>query len=147
MKHIISISNTLLITLALSSCASSETEVAPSQNSVLNSISKSNTKEDGMMQKSLNEWIQNDWEPTVTKDKEIQEKYMQEESVPKNNKSISKNKREKQIKEEHHYVEKKDKNFTLQEYVDKAAVYIKAHPGDYNNSNIKKVESLPVIGK
>jgi hypothetical protein len=37
--------------------------------------------------------------------------------------------------------------FKLQDYVDKAALYIKANPSDENNSNIKRLESMPVIGK
>ena len=48
-------------------------------------------------------------------------------------------------------VKEKDKEtserFRLQDYVDKASLYMKAHPSDYNNSNVKKLEALPVIGK
>ena len=48
-------------------------------------------------------------------------------------------------------VREKDKEtserFRLQDYVDKAALYMKAHPNDYNNSNVKKLDALPVIGK
>ena len=48
-------------------------------------------------------------------------------------------------------VKKKDKDtskrFRLQDYVDKASLYMNAHPSDYNNSNVKKLENLPVIGK
>ena len=129
----------------LNSCASSKTEVAPSQNSALNSISRSAaTKDEGSMQKSLDSWLKNDWEPTVSKDKKIQEKYMEKEKVSTTKNA---NNRQSSQKEEAHYVEKKDKPFTLQEYVDKAAAYNKAHPSDYNNSNVKKMESLPVIGK
>ncbi|WP_297485055.1 hypothetical protein [Sulfurimonas sp.] len=47
-------------------------------------------------------------------------------------------------------VKEKDKEtserFKLQDYVDKASLYMKAHPSDYNNSNVKKLEALPVIG-
>ena len=47
-------------------------------------------------------------------------------------------------------VKEKDKEtserFRLQDYVDKASLYMKAHPSDYNNSNVKKLEALPVIG-
>ena len=39
------------------------------------------------------------------------------------------------------------KRFRLQDYVDKASLYIKAHPSDYNHSNVKKLEALPVIGE
>jgi len=146
MKQLIIISNTIILAFMLNSCASSKTEVAPSQNSALNSISKSTaaTKKEGAMQKSLDSWLKNDWEPTVSKDKEIQNKYMEKEKVSTTKDA---NNRQPSQKEETHYVEKKDKPFTLQEYVDKAAAYNKIHPSDYNNSNVKKIESLPVIGK
>lgn len=39
------------------------------------------------------------------------------------------------------------KRFKLQDYVDKASLYIKSHPNDINGSNVKKLEAIPVIGK
>ena len=39
-----------------------------------------------------------------------------------------------------------EKSFTLQEIVDKQAAYKKAHPADESKSNVKKLESMPVIG-
>ncbi len=89
------------------------------------------------MQKSLDSWLHDDWEPTVSKDKEIQKKYMKEEKVQTSAKET----------QQSHFVDKEDKNFTIQEYVDKASAYMKAKPNDYNSSNVKKLESLPVIGK
>ena len=77
------------------------------------------------MQKSLDKWLKDEWEPTVNKDKEIQKKY------PKTEKES---------------VKTSERSFTLQEFVDKAVVYRKKTP-DSNNSHVKKVESLPVIGK
>jgi hypothetical protein len=48
-------------------------------------------------------------------------------------------------------VKEKDKEtqerFRLQDYVDKASLYMQAHPSDENSSHIKKLESMPVIGK
>ena len=85
------------------------------------------------MQKSLDSWLHNDWEPTVSKDKEIQKKYMKKEKVVESKSSKT------SVKE--------DRNFTLQEYVDKASAYMKAKPNDYNSSNVHKLESMPVIGK
>lgn len=41
----------------------------------------------------------------------------------------------------------RSKEFKLQDYVNKAALYMKAHPSDENNSNVKRMEALPVIGK
>jgi len=142
MKQLIIISNLLLLAFVLSNCSSSSAKVTPSQNTALNSISNSNagTKKEGAMQKSLDSWLKNDWEPTVSKDKEIQKKYMQEKKEAKSKTSAKENQKS-------HFVDKKDKNFTLQEYVDKASAYMRAKPNDYNSSHVKKVESLPVIGK
>jgi len=142
MKQLIIIPTTLLLAFVLNSCSSSSTEVTPSQNSALNSISNSNagTKKEGAMQKSLNSWLKNDWEPTVAKDKEIQKKYMEKKKEVTNKTSVTKT-------QESHYVDKKDKNFTLQEYVDKATAYMKEKPNDYNSSNVNKLEAMPVIGK
>ena len=139
MKHLIILSTSLIVILTFSNCSSSKSSVTPTQNSALNTITKSNasTNKEGAMQKSLNSWLINEWEPTISKDDEIKQKYMQKKKVVD-----KKTGKEKEI-----YVEKKEKNFTLQEYIDKAAVYNKAHPSDYNSSHVKKVESLPVIGK
>jgi len=93
------------------------------------------------MQKSLDSWLHDDWEPTVSKDKEIQKKYMKEEKVQENVKpSVNET-------QESHFVDKENKNFTIQEYIDKASAYMKAKPNDYNSSNVKKLESMPIIGK
>ncbi|QOP45119.1 hypothetical protein [Sulfurimonas paralvinellae] len=142
MKQLITISQLIITAFLLNSCASSTTKVAPSQNSALNSISKSNAaiEKEGAMQKSLDSWLHDDWEPTIAKDKEIQKKYMKEEKGIESNTSATKT-------QESHFVDKEDKNFTLQEYVDKAAAYMRAKPNDYNSSNVHKLESMPVIGK
>lgn len=138
MKQLIIISHAILALTILSGCAS-KTQTSPSQNSALNSISKSSAarKHEGAMQKSLEDWIKDDWEPTVSKDKVIQKKYMKEE---KGETLVNETK-------ESHFVDKENKNFTIQEYVDKAAAYMRAKPNDYNTSNVKKLESMPVIGK
>jgi len=39
-----------------------------------------------------------------------------------------------------------EEGFTLQKYVDKSSVYIKAHPSDYETSNVHRMEKMPVIG-
>ena len=95
------------------------------------------------MQKSLNSWLENEWEPTISKDKEIQKKYMQEEKVQNKGEAQTSAKET----QESHFVDKEDRNFTLQEYVDKASAYMKEKPNDYNSSNVHKMESMPVIGK
>jgi hypothetical protein len=136
----------IIITMAISSMfilnsCSSSSIVAPSQNSALNSVSSSGREtKTGFMQNSLNSWLKDEWTPTVTKDKEIQEKYMKRsEDSNTSAKSAKSDKSE--------YVEDKGRDFTLQEYVDKASVYQKSHPADYENSNVRKLESMPVIGK
>jgi hypothetical protein len=107
------------IMLCLHGCAT-QRAVHTSQNCDLNKISNSKgEKKAGYMQKSLDNWLKNDWMPTLKNDKKIQKKYL------KNKKN----------------------NFTLQEYVDKASAYMKAKPADYEHSNVKKLKSLPVIGK
>ena len=148
MKQLI-ITTVSVLSITLISGCSSKSEVAPSQNSALNSISSSgkDTKE-GYMQKSLNSWLKDDWTPTVSKDKKIQKKYMKKTTVSQNggnNETVSNENTNDD--EENSYVEDEDRNFTLQEYVDKAEAYMKAKPNDYENSNVKKLESMPVIGK
>jgi len=128
MKQLITTTLTASLFILLSGCAT-DAPVAPSQNSDLNKISNSNGKtKPGIMQKSLDSWLKNEWTPTVNKDKKVQKKYLKKEDGKK-------------------YVEKKDRNFTLQEYVDKAEAYSKEHPSDGKKSNVKKLESMPVIGK
>ncbi|MBA1432186.1 MAG: hypothetical protein FAF04_01005 [Epsilonproteobacteria bacterium] len=95
------------------------------------------------MQHSLGTWLHDDWEPTVSKDKEIQQKYMRKEKTAESKSS----KTSVEETQESHFVDKEDRNFTLQEYVDKASAYMRAKPNDYNNSNVHKLESMPVIGK
>lgn len=118
MKQLITTSLSLICLLSFAGCGSS-TPDTPSQNSVLNNISTSHTgKNDGYMQKGLDNWLTKEWIPTIKKDEKIREKY----------------------------IEKEDNPFTLQEYVDKSAAYMKIK-GDDANSNVKKMESMPVIGK
>jgi len=147
MKQLIIITNSLAAILLLSGCGSSKT-VAPSQNSALNSISKS-TEKTGLIQSNLNTWFKTEWEPTIHKDKEIQKKYMKkvENNTTNNIVSQKATNDKKEVSSKVSYVEKKDRPFTLQEYVDKAKAYMSAKPNDYEHSNVKKIESLPVIGK
>jgi len=150
MKQLLMITNSLAALVLLSGCGSSKT-VAPSQNSALNSISKSTaaTEKKGAMQRGLDTWLKTEWEPTIHKDKEIQKKYMKkvENNTTNNIVSQKATNDKKEISSKVSYVEKKDRPFTLQEYVDKAKAYMSAKPNDYEHSNVKKVESLPVIGK
>jgi len=150
MKQLIIITNTLTALVFLSACGSN-TPQAPSQNNALNSISKSNASKEkkGLMQESLDNWLKNDWIPTVSKDETIQKKYMQEEKTDVKQSHISDVKKSQTIdkKQKKSYKEKEDKPFTIQEYVDKAEAYMKAKPNNYESSNVHKLESMPVIGK
>jgi hypothetical protein len=94
--------------------------VAPSQNSELNRVSPMPvaTSEGGVMQKNIDKWTEEEWTPTVEKNATI--KAMNED---------------------------KDRPFTLQEYVDKASVYLENKPKSGKPSHAEELEKLPVIGK
>lgn len=121
MKQLISQTNLILSLLFFSGCTTNNT-VAPSKNRALNSVSDSNAKKEKSywMQNQLDSFLQKEWDPTMKEDKEIQEKYGKKKE--------------------------KEKSFTLQELADKQAAYKKAHPVDESKSNVKKLESMPVIG-
>jgi len=110
-----------VITLSLSfliSC-SNHTQTRPSNKSSTHNVIPTVSKEKaGFMQKTLDSFLEDDWEPTVKSDKTIQKKYIEKES-----------------------------SFTLQEYVDKTAAYMHAKPADYEHSNVHRLEQMPVIGK
>ena len=136
MKRIIVKYSTILALVLSTACSSTSPDVSPSQNDALNRISNSSAKSDkGSLQSALDSFLKDDWTPTVEKDEEIQKKYMKRVDANESNdtnKSI--------------YVEDEDKPFTLQEYVDKRAAYVKEHPADHNNSHVHKLEMMPVIG-
>lgn len=100
--------------------AAQEEQVAsPTKNEALNKVSPINqNRQDGAMQKSLDNWLETDWTPTIQKD----------EAIKKVN-------------------ENKSRNFTLQEYVDKAIAYSKNKPDSNESSGIQNMNKLPVIGK
>ncbi|QOP42953.1 hypothetical protein FJR45_02895 [Sulfurimonas sediminis] len=137
MKQLITTMLVLFSLIVLNGCVNSALTV-PSQNSDLNKISNSNGKvKPGLMQKNLDNWLKNEWAPTVNEDKKVQKKYMKKVDTQGTNTSND---------TEEKYVEDKERNFTLQEYVDKAAAYSKAHPNEGKDSHVKKLESMPVIG-
>ncbi|WP_345992415.1 hypothetical protein [Sulfurimonas sp. HSL-1716] len=93
--------------------------VTPSQNKELNAVSPTHqNKKDGVMQKSLDAWIEKEWTPTVDKNETIKK-----------------------------MDENESRNFTLQEYVDKVGAYIKNKPKSNEPSMKEKMDKLPVIGK
>ena len=69
------------------------------------------------MQQSLDNWLKNDWTPTVEKDEKI-----------------------KEINED------KERSFTLQEYVDKAVIYSNESNSSTEKSHVEEMKSLPAIG-
>lgn len=93
--------------------------VSPTKNEALNKVSPLNqNRPDGSMQKSLDHWLETDWTPTVQKDEKI--------------KKVDAN---------------ENRNFTLQEYVDKAVTYSKNKPNSNESSGVNNLSKLPVIGK
>ena len=139
MKHLnIKISSLFIISLLIG--CTSKPAVSPSQNNELSNITNPNkTEKNGYMQKSLYSRLKNDWEPTV-------------EAKAKNPKKVQK-KRDVVIQEEKTTLIKEktsvedNESFTLQKYVDKASIYMKANKTDENSTHYKKMESLPAIGK
>ena len=141
MKHTTIFKLSQFFILIFTGCTSIAT-VSPSQETQFKEItsSQNHTKieksdKKGYMQRALDEWLEEEWTPTVENDTVIQKKYMKKEKIKRENKEVEV------------LVQKRDRDFTLQEYVDKASAYLKAHPSDYENSHVKKLESLPVIGK
>ncbi len=151
MKNITTLTLTISSVILLSACGGSNAPT-PTKNTALSSVSPTSaTKDGGFMQHSLDGWLKDDWTPTVEKDPTIRKKYMKaekQESVSKSNTlEGSTEDSASSIEQKTTYVEDKDRNFTLQEYVDKAGAYMKAHENDKTESNVQKMNSLPVIGK
>ncbi|MFA6195746.1 MAG: hypothetical protein WC656_03780 [Sulfurimonas sp.] len=119
MKNLTTITFLTFTLLSLSSCSSSQT-VNPSQNKALNSVSTSNqgTEVKGAMQNSLDNWLEKEWTPTVEKNESIKAKNQD-----------------------------KERDFKLQEYVEKIEVYKKESNSSVQESHTGKINALPVIGK
>jgi len=139
MKNSTKIILTTFSLVLLSGCEGSKPS-APSQNKALDAVSPTHkTAKKGAMQNSLDSWLKDEWTPTVEKDKKIQEKYM----TKKKPKLVTNSDRNSTNKG---YTENKERSFTLQEYVDKAAVYMDAQ-GQSSESNVEKLDTMPGIGK
>lgn len=92
--------------------------VNPSQNKALNSVNgKKEKSQSGYMQQAVDKWLEEDWTPRVEKN----------EAIKKANKD-------------------EDREFTLQEYVDKIVIYNKELNATFEDSHTQKVNSMPVIG-
>lgn len=120
--------------ISLAGCSQHTTDVpANDPNSPVISP-KHTTDRPGYMQKIMDNFLENDWSPTLSKDKEIQKKYMKKrDNMEEGSEEL--------------YEEDKKRAFTLQEYLDKATAYSEARPSDYNSSNSKKLNKMPVIGE
>lgn len=105
--------------LNFTSCSSNHA-FSPSKNVELNNITKSTAekKSIGSMQQSLDRWLENEWTPKVEENSTIKFKNQD-----------------------------KDRDFTLQEYIDKSKVYMRESNSTTQDSHYQKVKSLPVIGK
>jgi len=96
-----------------------EEPVSPTKNEALSKVSPLNDgRTDGAMQSSLDSWLGSVWTPTVDKNETIKK-----------------------------MDENESRNFTLQEYVDKAGAYIKNKPASNEPSMNEKMDKMPVIGK
>ena len=132
--------------------------VNPSQNKALNSIGGKKEKKPALMQNLLDDWLKNEWNPVVS-DAEAPTGDTTVKIVPNEDgtaklvevktgvvlKEMTKEQVEKQKEVQEKYKEK-DRSFTLQEYIDKMAVYNSTHISDERNSHTKKMSTLPVIG-
>ena len=98
-----------------------QADVPPSRNAALQSVSPSKTassKGNDAIQKNLDTWIEKEWTPTVETNESIKEMNTD-----------------------------KDRPFTLQEYADKAGIYMENQPESDTPSHTEELEKLPVIGK
>ncbi len=120
------------ILLIFTGCAS-QTLSTPSQNKVLNSISKSTAKTDekGWIQKQVDSWTQKKVKNTSRDDAENPKK------VYTKNTRASVSKEEKLSKE---------KSFTLQHFVNELGHYNEKHE-DSTTSHAEQLKHLPVIGE
>jgi len=117
MKNLTTMTMTISITIIMSACSASQAG-NPSQNSALNNISASHKEKSGAIQNSLDNWLQKEWTPTIEKNARVKEKNLD-----------------------------KERDFEIQEYIDKAVIYIKDNNNTYENSHSKKISSMPIIGK
>jgi hypothetical protein len=136
--------STAIILLVISGCSINKTEVSPSQNSTLNTMSPSvtATSEGGVMQHSLDKWLKEEWSPMMTPAEPIVQTKTQSDmnlSTPSTTATIVANPMD-------------EKPFTLQKYVDKWKVYHEnkskmeeAQPKE--PSHVEKMQRMPAIGK
>lgn len=155
MKNIIM---TILAVTLFSACSKVD-GANPSQNEALNSVAGKKEKKSGYMQQALDNWLKNEWEPVVagteapTGDTKVEiipnedgsAKLVEAKTgVVLKELSVEQVKKQKEVQSKY---KEEDRPFTLQEYVDKMSVYNATHTTDEENSHVKKISSMPVIGK
>ena len=131
----------------------------PSQNKTLNMISGKKEKKAGLMQNALDNWLKNEWSPTIsgtkaptgnTKVKIIPNKDGSAKLVEVKTGVVLKEMSKEEVKKQEEVrtkYKKEDRNFTLQEYLDKFSVYNSTNTSDTKDSHTSKINSMPVIGK
>ena len=131
-------SSIIIAAFVLAGCATNAT-VSPSQNPSLQAVSPNTaaTSEGGVMQRSLDTWLKDEWTPLTTPKAAQQSK----EGTTKNTEVASTTSK---VEDE--------KPFTLQSFADKWKVYheneAKMNEGKPKEaSHIDAVNALPVIGK
>ena len=146
------------IALMLNSCSTVD-GASPSQNKALNNIAGKKEKKPGAMQKALDNWLKDEWNPSTsdaekptanTKVKVVENEDGSAKLVEVKTGVVLKEMTKKEVTHQKEVKEKykeKDRHFTLQEYVDKAAIYNSSHVTDDSDSHVKKMNTLPVIGK
>ena len=150
----------LLIPIAFMLNSCSQVDGAnPSQNKAVNTFTGSKEKKPALMQNLLNNWLKTEWSPTVsgtiaptgdTEVKIIPNKDGTAKLVETKTGVVLKELSKEQVvqqKEVQAKYKKEDRNFTLQEYVDKLEVYNNTHITNEKVSHYNKMKSMPVIGK
>ena len=142
MKTIQTVTILTAFSIVFAGCQSVK-QPTPSQNSALNTISKSSAakKQNYALQRSLDHWLATDWKEN-TKGFEAQHK--QKSQI----KSATQPQTPQQQKEKQSSVTKKDKTTKggfLQYYVDKFVYYQEHLPK--TPSHVEELEKMPVIGK
>lgn len=119
MKNSLTLFIALHFLLLFSGCSSLDGR-NPSQNEALNAVSSSGSHKSkpGSMQQVLDNWIEKEWTPTIERNETI-----------------------KNVNEDD------SRDFTLQEFVDKAVFYHREKNSTSKESHTQKINDLPVIGR
>jgi len=132
--------------------------VNPSKNKALNIVAGKKEKKPAFMQNLLDDWLENEWNPTVSSAKTptgdtiikiIPNEDGTAKLVDAKTNVVLKKMTKDQVKKQKEIQEKykeEDRNFTLQEYIDKLVVYNSTYISDEKSSHLNKINSMPVIG-